>query len=233
MRKQQKGFAIVTVLMVLIVTLALAVTTTRMAITSNYQSSLAMAKRIIQNENDVALYYLSRTSDAATKNSSTGMFGVASATANADREIIFCMPAQVDSATTFFSTSARSMKSFVAGTAPTNHATAGFCKLGTTNNLNSPRKLTLTQIAVFYDSTITPQSLGGSETDTQKVYRVTVTTAMPRLSKATNTTINNCFANQMNNIANIKVSGSTHNSVAVCLKNAGVPVASDVTLLKF
>lgn len=225
--KNIKGSAILVVVMVLMVVSIITTAAARLSMSSLQQSSIGQAKRVLENENDVALRFIFGDTPTTAMKAATGIFGFTKA--KTGKEVIWCMPAKISTASTFFVSTKTSTGEFTTGNSPnmTAGGTTGFCKASKEDNYTSVRKNIMTQIALFKETAKTATGVTGGSLTTGDVYTATVTSFLPKMTTATEAQMDACLSSKMNNMNYITHSGgnaTARQTVGKCLKDLGVPV---------
>ena len=173
---KQRGSVIVVVVMILFIVASVGAVAARLSMVSTSLASNGIAKRLMHQEANVAMYYLKEYGDLIEKKKTTGVYGYASSMQN--REVVFCYRGQ--NPNTFFSTSSVSVIYWPSGSSsPSNpNGKNGFCKFETSNpTYTSARNAVMTQISLRY-TTETAASFTGDAAATGNVMAAYVTSVL-------------------------------------------------------
>jgi len=224
--KKHQGSVIVVVVMILFIVASVGAVAARLSMVSTSLASNGIAKRLMQQDASVAMYYLKDFGDITEKKKPAGVYGYALGIQ--DREAVFCYRGQ--NPNNFFSTSSVSVIYWPSGSsAPTSTiGKNGYCKSDTSSpTYSSSRNAVMTQISLRY-STETPASFTGNSSATGNVMVAYATSVMPNMapSEVTKGEIDNCLSTKMSQPlvpSGITPSDSAKASVSECLEGLNVP----------
>lgn len=222
---KQRGSVIVVVVMILFIVGAVGAVAARLSMVSTSLASNGTAKRLMQQEANIAMYYLKEYGDLVAKKEPTGVYGYA--LSRQDREIVFCYRGQ--NPNSFFSTSNVSVIHWPSGSSsPTTlNGKNGYCKFNTSSpTYSSARNAVMTQTSLRY-TTESAASFTGNPAATGSVMAAYVTSVMPNMTPNTSSgEVDLCLSERMSQpVAPTGATGSATatQSVAECLEASNTP----------
>lgn len=232
---KQKGSVLIVIVMILVIVASIGVVSSRLSIVSTNLSSIGIAERLMQQEANVAMYYLKDYGNLTDKKKLTGVYGYAGARQN--QEIVFCYKGQDPSS--FFSTSSVSIMYWPTGVSSPNGSSIGsngYCKSNSSSGTySSARNAVLTQVSLRYTNE-TAASFTGDSSATGQVMVAYVTSVMPNMLIPTvsKSDVDNCLSSRMSQPivpSGVTPSGTAKESISDCLDRLSVP--HDTIMSKF
>lgn len=227
--QQQRGSALISVMIILLLTTVLGVIAVRQGSTNLNLAMNASVQSLLVQSSDVGLDKL-EMSDVASAASAAGPLGYLRLEGNAGKEYIFCYRPTVSTPRIYNITQDTILRPDGATEGNVN----GFCDVNKTVDFSSGRGVVMSQMGL-----VRPQDPAVAEpfqyyekgTDSETVkrpdqqrYRAYVTSIAPSLSRATKAEINACFA-KPNDKATV---ATATKSTSDCLFDLGVPSNTQV-----
>jgi len=225
--QQQRGSALISVMIILLLTTVLGVVAVRQGTTNLNLAMNNSVQTLLTTSSDVGFDKIER-SDIAVSASGAGPLGYLRLEGNAGKEYIFCYRPTLDTKRIYnINKDTILLPNGIEGPA------TGFCKVDNPADYASGRRVVMSQIAL-----VRPQEAAVAEpfefyekgTDSETVkrpdqqrYRAYVTSIAPSLARnASKAAINKCFENP-NDDATVAAAGPTAKSTSDCLFDLGVP----------
>lgn len=229
--QQQRGSALISVMIILLLTTVLGVIAVRQGSTNLNLAMNASVQSLLVQSSDVGLDKL-EMSDVTSAASAAGPLGYLRLEGNAGKEYIFCYRPTVESPRIYNITKDTILRPDGA----TEGNVSGFCDVTKTEDFSSGRAVVMSQMGL-----VRPQEAAVAEpfqyyekgTDSETVkrpdqqrYRAYVTSVTPSLSRATSAEINACFAKP--NDDSTVAAAAAKKSTSDCLFDLGVPSNTQV-----
>lgn len=227
--QSQRGSALISVMIILLLTTVLGVIAVRQGSTNLNLAMNASVQSLLVQSSDVGLDKLELdATSSATAASAAGPLGYLRLEGNAGKEYIFCYRPTVTSTKIYNITK----DSIVLPTGGTEGGVSGFCDVNLNADFSSGRRVVVSQMAI-----VRPQDASiaepfqyyerGTDSETvkrpdQQRYRAYVTSIAPSLSQATKANINACFAKHSDDAT------AATKSTSDCLFDLGVPSNTQV-----
>ena len=231
--QQQRGSALISVMIILLLTTVLGVIAVRQGSTNLNLAMNASVQSLLVQSSDVGFDKL-ESSNIAQSASGAGPLGYLRLEGNAGKEYIFCYRPTVTGKKSIYNIREDTIMLPSGGL---EGGVSGFCDIGQNTDYSSGRRVVVSQMGL-----VRPQEAAVAEpfqyyekgTDSETVkrpeqqrYRAYVTSIAPTLARsATQTEINNCFksANDDSTVA----AGASTESTSNCLFGLGVPSNTQV-----
>ena len=229
--QRQRGSALISVMIILLLTTVLGVIAVRQGSTNLNLAMNASVQSLLVQSSDVGLDKLEQ-SGVTDSASAAGPLGYLRLEGNAGKEYIFCYRPTVTSPKIYNITK----DSIVLPTGGVEGGVSGFCKTTLNTDFSSGRRVVMSQMAL-----VRPQDAAiaepfqyyekGTDSETvkrpdQQRYRAYVTSIAPSLSRATKAEMDACFATPSDDstVATRPVpTGAVNKSTSDCFFNLGVP----------
>lgn len=226
--KKQAGVAIIVCIMVLLVISLIMGASVRHGMSSQLQSTRAVAQIVLQNEVDVAL--MAAVGFAVPNDTAaTSMFKVAKESPG--NEIVFCTTANMKTA--YFPIDNYNIYSWTSGSSiALSYGSKGYCKPSDESSYVNNRDIYLTQIAVRYADHLNIENFTKGVWKNGSIYVITATSFLPKMgiSGVSMSAIESCLSGHMNDSEAIRHPGGSdeaRKTVAECLNGLGIPAISN------
>lgn len=241
MKIKQAGSALIVILVVVLLLTIIGVMAVRSGIFGLNVATSSQVSRILDQNNDAALFKIEDSTQFAEFLVGTGLFGYPKMDTNRDKELVICYRGKSAEFYQFY----RASLAYIEKTDGVDEvkieniggdARPGFCQVSSDKaDFVSGRAAAMTQIAVRVSGDTGADSdpfafyQEGTDTETGKLDEavrliITATTVMPALSSETNATINACLRGM--SYLDASVSAET---VAECLSKHSVPFKTQVS----
>lgn len=228
---QEKGSALISVLIILLLITVLGVIAVRQGLTSLNIATAASANMLLEQATDVALDKLENT-DITVNVSGGGPLGYLRLEGNLGKEYIFCYRPTQNTPRMFNI----NKDSILLPTGGVEGDVSGFCDVSKPEDYTSARSAVVTQVAVvrpvrpaiappfeFFEKGTDPDTV---KRPVQQRYVAYVTSVAPSLSNASDASINECL--RLPNDEETVASAGKPNAVADCLFERGIPSNTQV-----
>lgn len=232
-RMQQRGSALISVMIILLLTTVLGVIAVRQGSTNLNLAMNASVQSLLVQSSDVGFDKL-ENSDIAVSATGAGPLGYLRLEGNAGKEYIFCYRPTVDTPRIYNINEDTILRPDLS----IENGISGFCKIGERNDYSSGRRVVISQMGL-----VRPQEAAvaapfeyyekGTSSETvkrpdQQRYRAYVTSIAPTLARsASQAAISKCFESP-NDDATAAAAGASKKSTSDCLFDLGVPSNTQV-----
>lgn len=241
MKNNQRGAALIYVLVVLLVITVVGTLAIRQGVFSLKVVSNTQIQALLDQSTNATISRIQSPAFLDSYKQSAGLLGFIAEPENSDKELVFCFS---DSETGFFDINTGSVVYVPEGGNVIKNdlfGTDGYCNPDSsrTNFFTSNRKTVMTQVTIKQmttDTTDAPMSnilqgsdLPGEKLDEASALKVFVVSLMPSVSDASNEDIYQCLSTKMNE----PPQGAEQTTVSDCLSNLNVPYNTQVVSYKY